>query len=715
MTVRPIYLILLAWVAVAAALFIAGRWTLQALHLISSVVAALQGAGWSRVVHGARPGWVWWLLACQQTPPCQATFVSVWLDVVHPWRFLVPGLLLVMAGILRVAADRAAHGPHRQPGAARWSLPRGVAGALRCGADERPAGYAGCIPGLVRTRVLRLPERRRCSHVLLIGGTGAGKTSRYVKPNLASDARDGHSAVVIDVKFPDAREGLADVIPAFAACGRDVQLFAPWHPEVTLRFPLLDGVRTLTDAMDLRDLVVGHTERRGENPFFLNLERKLLAALILGASRDGWRPADDPHRGPATLGRIYRLAAGSAQELQRYFVTHPDAEVRAQVVGLFGLEDERLLPGVMAGLAGRLEMFADPLLDRATTPTDDPCEQVNPAQLGVHPTLLFIALSQTRLAGGRGKLLLQLLVRVLMPPTEWQVWMLRELADLALSDPIRALEVIGPPARYLDGTYLRVACDLLEMAAHRLRDGTFDLEAFSHVVDDAARHVQLSSRTVEAMRDGAPISPSRTPRRASPQPLLARFRPYLAEVAGRYTRLRKVGQRYVGRCPLHEDAHPSFVCYPDGRFFCFGCLRWGDAVDLMSRMEGLSIPQTAARLAQGFGEGHRAPAILRQGKRRPLPRPAGAQSWPAHLSGGGADGAQRPAAGAGLVRLPGLERGAISRPDRAGHAGPGSGPGGRGQRGACRVAAGPARPAGAGAGSGRPVARHPSGGQPPHR
>ncbi len=400
-------------VSVAASLFIAGRWTLEALHLLPTVVAALQRAGWSRVVHGARPGWFWWFLACQNMPPCRAALASTWLDWIQPWRFLFPGLLLVTASVLRVAADRRARSSHRQPGAARWSLPREVARQLRCGPDERAAGYVGCIPGWFRTRVLRLPERRRCSHVMLIGGTGAGKTSRYMKPNLLADARDGHSVVVIDVKFPDPREGLVDVIPAFLACGRDVQVFAPWHPEVTLRFPLLDGVRTLTDAMDLRDLVIGHTERRGENPFFLNLERKLLAALILGVARDGRRPRDDPHRGPATLGRIYRLAAGAAQELQRYFVTHPDGEVRAQVVGLFGLEDERLLPGIMAGLAGRLELFADPLLDRATTPTDDPREQVLPAQLGASPTLLFIALSQTRLAGGRGKLLLQLLIRVL--------------------------------------------------------------------------------------------------------------------------------------------------------------------------------------------------------------------------------------------------------------------------------------------------------------
>jgi type IV secretory pathway TraG/TraD family ATPase VirD4 len=413
MSARPVHLSVLTWAMVCAGLGIGAWWSLEAFRLLPTATVSLQDAGWAAAVQDARPGWIWWLLACQQAPPCQSAWVSTWLEVVHPWRFLLPGLLLITASVLRLAADRADRDAHRQPGAARWSLPREVARQLHCGAEDRPAGYVGCIPGLMRTTVLRLPERRRCSHVMLIGGTGAGKTSRYMKPNLLADARDGHSVVVIDVKFPDPREGLVDVIPAFLACGRDVQLFAPWHPEVTLRFPLLDGVRTLTDAMDLRDLVVGHTERRGENPFFLNLERKLLAALILGVARDGRRPAEDPHCGAATLGRIYRLAAGAAQELQRYFVTHPDAEVRAQVVGLFGLEDERLLPGIMAGLAGRLELFADPLLDRATTPTADAREQVMVAQLGVSPTLLFVALSQTRLAGGRGKLLLQLLIRVL--------------------------------------------------------------------------------------------------------------------------------------------------------------------------------------------------------------------------------------------------------------------------------------------------------------
>jgi DNA primase len=47
--------------------------------------------------------------------------------------------------------------------------------------------------------------------------------------------------------------------------------------------------------------------------------------------------------------------------------------------------------------------------------------------------------------------------------------------------------------------------------------------------------------------------------------------------------LRRVGSEWVGRCPLpdHVDRSPSFTVNPDkGVFFCFGCLRGGDVVEL---------------------------------------------------------------------------------------------------------------------------------------
>src|SRR5215208_1680237 len=56
--------------------------------------------------------------------------------------------------------------------------------------------------------------------------------------------------------------------------------------------------------------------------------------------------------------------------------------------------------------------------------------------------------------------------------------------------------------------------------------------------------------------------------------------------------MSRVGEKWVARCPLpdHPDKSPSFTVYPEtNSFFCFGCLRGGDVVEL-------------ARLAWNFDE-----------------------------------------------------------------------------------------------------------------
>ena len=58
----------------------------------------------------------------------------------------------------------------------------------------------------------------------------------------------------------------------------------------------------------------------------------------------------------------------------------------------------------------------------------------------------------------------------------------------------------------------------------------------------------------------------------------------LEEVARHYTKLEPFGGKawFTGRCPLpdHEDKTPSFYVYPPGRWWCYGCGRGGDVVDL---------------------------------------------------------------------------------------------------------------------------------------
>ncbi len=56
------------------------------------------------------------------------------------------------------------------------------------------------------------------------------------------------------------------------------------------------------------------------------------------------------------------------------------------------------------------------------------------------------------------------------------------------------------------------------------------------------------------------------------------------------TRLRKVGGRYTGLCPFHQEKTPSFSVSPDrGTYYCFGCHAGGDAISFVREVEGLDF------------------------------------------------------------------------------------------------------------------------------
>ena len=71
--------------------------------------------------------------------------------------------------------------------------------------------------------------------------------------------------------------------------------------------------------------------------------------------------------------------------------------------------------------------------------------------------------------------------------------------------------------------------------------------------------------------------------------------------------LRKVGSSWVGRCPLsdHEDRSPSFTVYPEtNTWFCYGCLRGGDVIELARYAWGYEkheAPMAAANVLHTFG------------------------------------------------------------------------------------------------------------------
>jgi DNA primase len=75
----------------------------------------------------------------------------------------------------------------------------------------------------------------------------------------------------------------------------------------------------------------------------------------------------------------------------------------------------------------------------------------------------------------------------------------------------------------------------------------------------------------------------------------------MVELVGQYTPLRRVGGRYTGRCPFHEERTPSFSVDPANKLFhCFGCGKGGDAISFVREQEQLDFAEAVEWLAERF-------------------------------------------------------------------------------------------------------------------
>lgn len=76
----------------------------------------------------------------------------------------------------------------------------------------------------------------------------------------------------------------------------------------------------------------------------------------------------------------------------------------------------------------------------------------------------------------------------------------------------------------------------------------------------------------------------------------------LVAIAGDHIALKRVGQRWMGLCPFHQEKTPSFSINPAlGLFYCFGCQKHGDAITFVREVEHLDFVEAIERLAQRAG------------------------------------------------------------------------------------------------------------------
>ncbi|MCC6183325.1 MAG: DNA primase [Microthrixaceae bacterium] len=76
----------------------------------------------------------------------------------------------------------------------------------------------------------------------------------------------------------------------------------------------------------------------------------------------------------------------------------------------------------------------------------------------------------------------------------------------------------------------------------------------------------------------------------------------LVAVVSGYTQLKRVGQRWSGLCPFHNEKSASFsVNQAEGLYHCFGCKASGDAITFVREIEHLDFPGAVEWLAAKAG------------------------------------------------------------------------------------------------------------------
>ncbi|MEX0767821.1 MAG: DNA primase, partial [Microthrixaceae bacterium] len=76
----------------------------------------------------------------------------------------------------------------------------------------------------------------------------------------------------------------------------------------------------------------------------------------------------------------------------------------------------------------------------------------------------------------------------------------------------------------------------------------------------------------------------------------------IVAVISQYTQLKRVGQRWSGLCPFHNEKSPSFsVNSSEGLYHCFGCKASGDSITFLREKEGLDFVGAVELLASKAG------------------------------------------------------------------------------------------------------------------
>lgn len=345
-----------------------------------------------------------WIRVCSAIARCRGTMVDVLGQGVRsnaPAIRVTCGLLVcwIIGGLFlraRLSVTRSA------AGSARYAFPSELRRMRVCTRNAwLPLGYlpppifvrhllrsshARCGFRLVVGPQVRLPAEDLARHVLVVGLTGAHKTTAVTFPILLEAAQQGVSVVALDLKYGEM-DSLARAAPEWQRRDRDVLIFAPLDP-ATLRWNPLDRCRTIGDAYQLSALLFDEPDPSDPDlVYWLGAERHVCAVLCFALTTDA---------GPATLGRLRLLCESGPTAVHAYVKAHPAASGLLPKLGSYQAMLPKDQAGILQGIASRLEAWGDEVVCAATGPSVRR-ERIDLSRLRREPTLLLVGVPQAAL------------------------------------------------------------------------------------------------------------------------------------------------------------------------------------------------------------------------------------------------------------------------------------------------------------------------------
>lgn len=318
---------------------------------------------------------------------------------------LVP-LLSVLWPEYRGSGGKLRADPSGAHGSARWRKVNELGKTLqRIGVRSRAP--AGILAGVDRDRrprqawVIPGPHARSATnpHVLVLGGSGSGKTRRLVLPNLwllgrAKAAGDLNSIVLTDPKG-ELYSYTADYFRKMGYKVRTLNLIDPkrsdrYNPLAEVAGLLAAGDRSAAAeaVWDIAHAFASMDDDKGahrEDPFWQNAAESIIAATV-------YYVAAHAPEGQKNMASVYRLITEYGKDdgslLDLVFQSIPDLTDPARTAyGVTQLSVEKTRSSILTTAAVNLRLFADPTVTNMTAASDESF-----ASIGQEPTVVYLLL-----------------------------------------------------------------------------------------------------------------------------------------------------------------------------------------------------------------------------------------------------------------------------------------------------------------------------------